>query len=138
MNTQPQKYTFQDFTASLEELLVMQFRSLQSLTQITNRERVALSKGDANGLIPLTKEKESLLEQIEIVEDSQHMVLEEIGKILEIRKKVSLSEDILPRLEPDLAIRIIRLRNGIMTLYDEVRDLNRFNQALTRNSLERL
>ena len=98
---------------------------------------MALSKGDANGLVPLTKEKESILEQIEIVEDSQHMVLEEIGKILEISKKVSVSEDILPRLDPDPAKRIIRLRNGIMTLYDEVRDLNRGNQALARNNLDR-
>jgi flagellar biosynthesis/type III secretory pathway chaperone len=137
MNTKPHNYTFQDFIASLEELFVKQFRSLQSLRRITNRERVALSTGDANGLIPLTKEKESILEQIEIVEDSQHIVLEEIGKLLKIRKKVSLSEDILPRLDPDMAKRIIRLRNGIMILYDEARDLNRFNQALARDSLDR-
>ena len=137
MNTKPQNYTFQDFIASLEELFVKQFRSLQSLRRITNRERVALSTGDANGLIPLTKEKESILEQIEIVEDSQHIVLEEIGKLLDIRKKVSLSEDILPRLDPDMAKRITRLRNGIMILYDEARDLNRFNQALARDSLDR-
>jgi len=119
---------------SLEELLVKQFRGLQSLAQITTRERLALSTGDANRLASLTREKESMLEQIEIVVDSQHMILEEIGKVLGIRKKVTFSEDILPRLEPVPARRITRLRNGIMTLDDEVCDLNRGNQALSQSN----
>lgn len=130
MNSASYNFTFQDFITSLEGLLVKHFRSLQSLAQITARERLALSKGDPNGLAPLAQEKESLLEQIEIVVDSQHMVLEEIGRVLKMSKKVSYSEDILPRLAPDPATRIIRLRHGIITLSDEVCHLNRGNQAL--------
>jgi hypothetical protein len=125
---------FQDHIASLEELMVKQFRGLQALAQITIRERAALAKNDSDGLILLASDKESVLEDIGIIGDSLHMVFEEIGKTIEMQKMLSLNEDLLPRLEAIPAERLSRLRDGIMTLYDEVHQLSLANKAIARNN----
>ena len=126
----------QELIASLEELMVKEFRTLQSLVNIARDERGILTKGDTEALMPIVEEKENLLDQLGVLEDSRHMVIEEIAQKFELDPGNAKVVDILPKIDQNTAKRIDRLSEGILTLSDENRDLNLGNQALAATSLE--
>lgn len=126
----------QELIASLEELLVKQFRTLQSLVNITRREREVLIKSDADALIILVEEKDSLLSQMESLEASRRIVTIDLAKVFQIDPQSTKVKEILPFIDSDAAERIERLIEGIYTLYDENRELNLGNQALAQNTLK--
>ena len=130
------KNVLQDQITSLESLLVKQFHSLQSLVNITKKERGALSKGDAIALISLVDEKKALLDQLSVLEDSTYMVRDEIARCVGIDLEKSSFLDLLNQISSPAADKIKRLREGILTLYDECRDLNLSNAALAQNAVD--
>mgnify|MGYP000510089971 CR=1 FL=1 len=130
------KNVLQDQITSLESLLVKQFRNLQNLVQVTKKERAALSKGDAIALVPLVEEKKTLLEQMSVLEDSTLMVRDEIARSLGMDAQNTPLLQILDQISSPVSENIKRLREGILTLYDECRDLNMGNRALAQNAID--
>lgn len=126
----------QDLIDSLEELMVKQFRNLQSLVKITRQEREALTKGDSETLKPLVEEKDTILDQLGILEDSRHMIIDEIAHHLEIEVENVKIPLILEKIDPVTSERIGKLSQGIKALVEETTDLNLGNQALAANTLD--
>jgi flagellar biosynthesis/type III secretory pathway chaperone len=126
----------QDLISSFEELMVKQFRALQDFVTISRRERLILTKGDSKALVILVDEKEKSLEHLSIMEDSLHMVMEEIYKNLGLDSKKMNIAEILTHIDSPTAEKINRLRDGIISLSDEARDLNLTNRALAMTNLQ--
>lgn len=126
----------QDLISSFEELMVKQFRALQDFVAISRKERLILTKGDSKALILLVDEKEKSLEHLSIMEDSLHMVMEEIYKNLGLDTKNMNVSEVLTRINAGTAEKINRLRDGIISLSDEARDLNLTNRALAMTNLQ--
>jgi flagellar biosynthesis/type III secretory pathway chaperone len=125
----------QELVASLEELMVKQFRNLQSLIKLTQQEREALTKGDSKTLKPIVEEKETILDQLGVLEDSRHMIIDEIAQSLNIEVEDTKIPVILENIDKTTAERIDKLSQCIKTLVEEIGELNLGNQALAANTL---
>jgi len=120
----------QGLLASLEDLLVREFRVLQAIVKLSKEERVALSTSDGVKLLPLVEEKEALLDELGQLEENRKMVSHSLSKnVVGIASSPSVSE-IVRHLEPKAAERLGRLGEGISTLVIQSRDLNQGNHAL--------
>lgn len=127
----------QELQATLEDLLVREFRACQALCAYTKEERTALTASDVDRLATLVEMKESLLDEIGMVEESRRTVVEELAEETGAGARGASLPDLLPRLDPAVAGRLNRLRDGILALSGEVRDLTSGNIALTAASVER-
>lgn len=122
--------------AGLETILVNQFRSMQELIVVTKREREILSKNDMEALMCVVEEKEALLDQLGLMEDSRRKTIHDLELGMGIQSETSSLEDLLAHIEPDQAGRLSRLRDGITTLVAQARDLNYGNQALATSMID--
>jgi len=122
---------------SMEALMVNEFRSLQSLRTITQDERQILLDGNGNALMPLIEKKEALLDEINRLEVTRRTLADKIAQLSGIGEIKNLS-DLLNQVNLSASERIIRLRDGILALQGEIRELNRGNYALATLNLERL
>jgi len=93
-------------------------------------------KGDAIALVSVVEEKKSLLDQLSVLEDSTHMVREEVARGVGVDPQTSSFLEMLDHIPSPAAEKIRRLREGILTLYDECRDLNKSNAALAQNAVD--
>ena len=120
----------QELLISLEDLLVQEFRTLQELISVTKKEREVLSKNDTISLMRLVEEKEAVLDQIGLMEDNRHMVLQELAVAFGKKTQSYSLKEILPLLSATEAGRLDRLSDGILTLVAQAKDLNYGNRAL--------
>jgi flagellar biosynthesis/type III secretory pathway chaperone len=125
----------QELTISLEDVLVREFRTLQSLVTVTNQERQALTKNEASALMPLVEEKEAILDSLSLLEESRRMLTEDISENVGGNPSATGIGSILSNLEPLSGKRISRLSEGISALVSEARDLNQGNRALAISTL---
>jgi flagellar biosynthesis/type III secretory pathway chaperone len=120
---------------NLEQLLVSQFRLLQKLIELTQKERTALtSEGEA--VMQLTEEKEVLLDQLGMVDDERRKVVGDLAMSLNIPGDFCTVRDLLAYLRPDDASRISRIADGISTLVIQARELNEANQMLAHVKID--
>lgn len=126
----------QEFSTSLEDLLVKEFRSLQSLIALTKDEHTALTKADASALLPLVEDKEVLLDEISQLEDSRRMITEEMAKNSGLEANKLTLNEIISRMEPGVSGRLGRLHEGILTLVKQAKDLSNANRILATTTLE--
>lgn len=123
--------------ASLEEVLVKQFRAFQELKTLTQEERKALFDNDAEALIPILENKERFVDDVGRLEKSLTELVEnwaEKNNIPNQKANVSL---IIRDLSTDWQQRISRLQQGVHALLEEVRELNSGNMALVKTAMER-
>lgn len=126
----------QDLLNSLENVLVQEFRTLQSLITATKQERVLLNKKDPDAIMLIVEEKEGLLDQFGILEEKRRMFITSIATELNIKlRNVSLFE-LYTGLDSDESERLQRLNDGIKMLVQQSRELNYGNQALARTALD--
>lgn len=126
----------QDLLNSLENVLVQEFRTLQSLIVATKQERVLLNKKDPDAIMLIVEEKEGLLDQFGLLEEKRRMFITSIANELNIKlSKVSIHE-IFSGLNSEEVDRLQRLNDGITMLVQQSRDLNYGNQALARTALD--
>jgi flagellar biosynthesis/type III secretory pathway chaperone len=126
----------QDLLNSLENVLVQEFRTLQSLIGATKQERILLNKKDPDAIMSIVEEKEGLLDQFGLLEEKRRMFITSIATELGIKLiEVSISE-LYSGLDSDESDRLHRLNDGITMLVQQSRDLNYGNQALARTALE--
>jgi flagellar biosynthesis/type III secretory pathway chaperone len=120
----------QELLINLEDLLVQEFRTLQELIAVTKKEREVLSKNDTIALMRLIEEKEVVLDQLGLMEDNRHMLLQDLAVSLGKKTQSYSLKELLPLLTPAEAGRLDRLSDGIMTLVSQARELNYGNRAL--------
>jgi flagellar biosynthesis/type III secretory pathway chaperone len=122
-------------TWNLEQLLVSQFRLLQKLIEMTQRERTALtSEGEA--IMQLTEEKEVLLDQLGMVDDERRKIVGDMAMALNIPGDFCTVRDLILHLKPEDASRISRIADGISTLVIQARELNEANQMLAHVKID--
>ena len=130
----------QEILNNLEDLLVKEFRSLQSLIALSQKERLLLSKGEADSLMVLVEEKETLLDQMSLLEESRRSMISEAARELDRPAAApsgnSTLEELTLALEPIIADRLKRLSQGILALVEQTKELNEGNMALAGANLD--
>lgn len=122
----------------LEEMLVQQFKLCQSLHSLTRDERIALTKQDIPGLANLAEQKEALLDRMSQVEERRRVTVQEVAVQAGLRLDAATIADVIPVLPPQQAGRVANLREGIIAISQEIRDLTGGNHALIMLGLERI
>ncbi len=126
----------QALLATLEDVMVREFRAYQSLLVVTKAERQALAMNDVPALTALVQQKEGVLRDLESLAQSRRQLHDTwVGGIT----TNALSELSAGRRASTSTVRrISRLRNGIRALAREVREINTGNRALAESALCRV
>ena len=120
---------------NLEQLLVSQFRLLQKLIDLTQKERTALNS-KSETIMQLTEEKEVLLDQLGMVDDERRKVVGDMAMALNIPGDFCTVKDLISHLQTDDSSRILRIADGISTLVIQARELNEANQMLAHVKID--
>ncbi|MGB9586293.1 MAG: flagellar protein FlgN [Anaerolineales bacterium] len=123
---------------TLEDLLVQEFRTCQTIHQLTKDERVAISKNDINSLTSIVEQKEVMLDELGQIEDRRRMVVQNLGNEIGLPNPSPSILDISKHLANDIGNRLNRLREGISALADEIKILSNGNRSLAMIALERI
>jgi len=126
----------QDLLNSLENVLVQEFRTLQSIIVATKQERILLNKKDPDAIMMIVEEKEGLLDQFGLLEEKRRMYITSIANELSIKLTTTSISELYSGLNSDESDRLHRLNDGISMLVQQSRDLNYGNQALARTALD--
>jgi flagellar biosynthesis/type III secretory pathway chaperone len=133
------KQTLQDLFDSLEAVLVNTFRLCESLHQITQQERQALLEGNLEALQSIIKQKENIVVEVESNDGAREVITKQLIQALGIDGEVNNLGDLIVKAENSVDVsKIIRLRQGILALQAEIRELNNSNYALAVAKVERL
>jgi flagellar biosynthesis/type III secretory pathway chaperone len=133
---------------TLEDVLVNEFRAYQTLVRLTKEERRVLSTADLPALEKLVGQKEALLAELSRLDTARGAAIQDWVHLTSAGdsskhapgangRALTLLE-ILPGIEPATAKRMKRLREGILALVHQLRDLSEGNRALVSVALERL
>jgi flagellar biosynthesis/type III secretory pathway chaperone len=120
----------------LEQTLVHQFRTLQQLLDVTHIERNNLLNDQTSALLASVEKKETILDQLSLLEDKRRMLVQEIALLLNLRSEETSVRELLPFISPKASVSIHRLAEGISSLVIQVRDYSLGNQALAGSRLE--
>lgn len=123
---------------TLEDLLVQEFRTCQTIHQLTKEERSAISKNDLNSLSSIVEQKEVMLDELGQIEDRRRMIVQNLGHEIGIPTSSPSIAEISQKLASDIGSRINRLREGISALADEIKIMSNGNRALAMIALERI
>ena len=64
----------------VEDYLVQEFRLMQNLIEITKQERTFFPTGKADELMSVVENKESILDQLTLLEEKRRTVVQELGR----------------------------------------------------------
>jgi len=126
----------QEFLNSLENVLVQEFRTLQSLIVITKQERVFLTQKNPDAIMSTVEEKEGILDQFALLEEKRRMYTTNIANELGIKLHNISTNELYEGLDSIETDRLERINEGISMLVQQSRDLNLGNQALARTALD--
>ena len=126
----------QELLNALENVLVQEFRTLQSLIEATKQERILLNKKDPDAIMMIVEEKEGLLDQFGLLEEKRRMHITSIASELDIKLSSVTLNELYPGLDVSESDRLKRLNDGVTMLVQQSRDLNFGNQALARTALD--
>jgi flagellar biosynthesis/type III secretory pathway chaperone len=126
----------QDLLNSLENVLVQEFRTLQSLILATKEERTLLNDKNPDAILAIVEEKEGLLDQFGLLEEKRRMFVTSIANELGIKLTNISIYELFSGLDSTESDRLLRLNDGIKMLVQQSRDLNYGNQALARTALD--
>lgn len=127
-----------DVLISLEAILVNEFRVYQSLRDLTLEERQVLLEGRGQNLMNLVDKKEELLDELTQMEDKRNHLIDRIADIFDISNKYENLGELLELIRAEPIKRLQRLRQGLVALQTEIRDINRGNAALASLNLEKI
>jgi flagellar biosynthesis/type III secretory pathway chaperone len=127
-----------DLINTLEDLLVQEFRTCQSIHSLTKEERQALSKQDIQSLVTIVEQKEVMLDELGQIEDRRRMVVQNLSQVIGIKTASPTIAEISKRLSDDIGGRISRLREGISAIAEEIKIMSSGNRALAVIALERI
>jgi flagellar biosynthesis/type III secretory pathway chaperone len=128
----------QEHLTTLEDILVREFRACQTLHTLTKEEQVSLSSGDMHKILTLVEYKESILDDINQLEEKLRKTVSQLAKLVKLPAESATLAEVLATLNNDASERLERLREGILSLLGVVRNLTFGNQAFATGGLERL
>lgn len=120
----------------LEDALVSEFHIFQNLVELSRQELDALTKRDTSTLSVLVEKKETLLDELNQLEENRRLATEDLAYFMGIKKQITTVSELFPFLERVISERIKRIQEGIVALGREIRNLNRSNLALAKTALE--
>jgi flagellar biosynthesis/type III secretory pathway chaperone len=132
----PNSVHVQESLAALEDLLVQEFRTLQTLVDLTKHERALIGQKDTVALMQAVEQKESVLDQFNLMEDTRRSLAREISLGFGVTTQTTSLSELLPFLEAPMAARVGRLMEGINILAGQARDLNQGNRVMANCVLE--
>lgn len=121
---------------NLEDVLVQEFRLMQTLIDVTREERNFLPTTNPDTLMGLVEKKENILDQMSLLEERRRTLLIDIARGMGIPADSSSLSEILPWLDRATAGRLNRLSEGITMLVGQARDLNYGNKAMATTALD--
>lgn len=124
--------------ATLEDLLVQEFRTCQSLHQLTKEERRALSQNDLSALEVILEQKEVVLDELGQLEDRRRMVAQNLGDQVGLKHTNPTITAICQALNNEMGRRIRHIKDGISALAEEIKIMTSGNHALAMIALERV
>jgi flagellar biosynthesis/type III secretory pathway chaperone len=127
-----------DVLISLEAILVNEFRVYQSLRDLTLEERQVLLEGRGQNLMNIVDKKEELLDELTQMESKRNLMVDKIADIFDIQQKYENLGELLDFIHAEPIKRLQRLRQGLVALQTEIRDINRGNAALASLNLEKI
>jgi flagellar biosynthesis/type III secretory pathway chaperone len=130
----PDTENLQRHLAVLEDALVGEFRTYQTMVALTQDERQALLSNNLVRLQEVVAQKEALLGNLERLESARQAALQAWVAAAGVEAQTLV--EILPSLEAAASERLMRLRDGILALTTQMRELAHGNQALADSALE--
>ena len=127
-----------DVLISLEAVLVNEFRVYQSLRDLTLEERQVLLEGRGQNLMSIVDKKEELLDELTQMETKRNQLIDKIADIFDIQQNYENLGELLDYIHAEPIKRLQRLRQGLVALQTEIRDINRGNAALASLNLEKI
>ena len=122
---------------TLEEQLVKEFRTCSKLRDLTRDERSALVSNNVLALSTLVELKEALLDELGRVDDARRSTTDRLALLLGIQEPSLSVTRLLGVLEPMIAEKLSRLREGILAVMNQVSELTHGNSMLAASALER-
>lgn len=126
---------FTENVLDLENLMVRQLRALQQLVELSRQEREALLSNNER-LMSVAEDKEALLDQLSLMEDTRRKIVQELAILLELKSSTTSIAELIPHLRKDEATRIGHLAEGINSLAGQAKEMSHANQALICTRLE--
>jgi len=124
--------------AILEDTLVSEFRSYEALVKMTREERRLLPDGDVEALLSLIGQKERLLDEIDHLERKRQTTIARWACLEGHEAPPANLLTMLPNLDAAVAKRLGHLRDGILVLIEQQRDLARGNKLLVNAALQQI
>jgi len=116
---------------NIKNLLVEQINSYRTLLDLLQRERESLINLDAGGVETISKEKDSIIIRLRLIEEERVRL---VGKFLaENRLDLHLSLQRIVEETGDETLQILRLQ--LVSLLQSIEELNAFNMVLIGRSL---
>jgi len=132
----PDSEDLQPHLTTLEDTLVHEFRACQSLVALTQNERQALFSNNVPALQDLLAEKEALLGNLDRLEKARQTAMDHWRH--QTGFEAQTLAEMLPSLDPAKRERLKRLREGILALTTQLRELSQGNRALANSALDGL
>jgi flagellar biosynthesis/type III secretory pathway chaperone len=115
----------------IKNILIEQIKSYRMLLELLQREREYLVNLDVNGVERLSKEKDTLLLKLRLLEEERIRLIKTFTADNAIRETITLQE--LSELTADDDFRI--MRSQLKSLLQSIQELNDFNMILIARSL---
>jgi len=122
----------------LEELLVREFRSCQSIFLFLKEERILLLNEDFSHLNKFIAKIEYQLDEMNKIGEKCRMVVVHLAINIGLQTQSPRLTDILNELEDDIRDRLRHLYEGIITLVRNIRNLIQLNQSLVIKGSKRV
>lgn len=122
---------------TLEDQLVKEFRVCSRLRDLTKEERSALVSNNVSLLSSLVELKEAVLDELGRLDDARRSTTDRLATLLGIQEQSLSVARLLSALEPALADKFDRLREGILAVMNQVSDLTHGNSLLAASAMER-
>lgn len=118
-------------TDTIKNILIEQINSYRTLLELLQRERECLINLDANEVENLSKEKDTVVLKLRLLEEERIRLIKKYSADNAMNRSVSLQE--LSELTADNDFQVMRLQ--LISLLQSLQELNAFNMILIERSL---
>ena len=122
---------------TLEEQLVKEFRVCSRLRDLTKEERSALVSNNVSTLSSVVELKEAVLDELGRLDDARRSTTDHLSNLLGIHDPSLSVARLMSALEPAVAEKFARLRDGILAMMNQIGELTHGNSLLAAAALER-
>lgn len=126
----------EDQLTLLEDTLVSEFRCLQKMLEITQKESAVLLKGESAALAPILENKETTLDQVMMFEEERNKICKTLAGVFGVETEPLSVKALLPHFDQVTATRVRRLCDGIVALSEQQQDLNLKVNTLAQSWIE--